>query len=102
MTGGGIRSCMQSNVSGKRYYRPELDLLRLAAFFMVFLSHVVPGEPEFYAQLHLPPSVAAVIVYTAAGGAFGVDLFFVLSSFLITTLLLRERQANGDIDVGSF
>ena len=35
-------------------------------------------------------------------GAFGVDLFFVLSSFLITELLLREKSLLGEVDVRSF
>lgn len=85
-----------------RFYLPELDLIRLFAFFLVFLSHVVPGDPEFYARAHIPESAAAVIVSVAAGGAFGVDLFFALSSFLITTLLIRERHASGRIDIVSF
>jgi peptidoglycan/LPS O-acetylase OafA/YrhL len=76
-----------------RHYRPELDVLRFFAFFMVFLSHVVPGDEAFFAQLHIPPGVVSLIIGMAAGGAFGVDLFFALSSFLITTLLLRERNA---------
>jgi peptidoglycan/LPS O-acetylase OafA/YrhL len=73
-----------------RYYRPELDVLRFFAFFLVFLSHTVPGDAPFW------------FVGFAAGGAFGVDLFFALSSFLITTLLLRERDAGGTIDVTAF
>jgi peptidoglycan/LPS O-acetylase OafA/YrhL len=93
---------MQSNVAGKRYYRPELDLLRFAAFFLVFLSHVVPGEPEFYARAHLPPFIGEWIVALAAGGAFGVDLFFLLSAFLITTLLIRERRECGDVNIKAF
>lgn len=67
----------------ERYYRPELDVLRCFAFLMVFASHTVP-------------------VSTAAAGAFGVDLFFTLSSFLITTLLLRESSVCGALDVTAF
>ena len=84
------------------FYRPELDLLRFAAFLLVLSSHVVPGEREFYQEAGIADPVATAIVSVAAGGAFGVDLFFALSSFLITTLLLKERDATGHIDIVSF
>ncbi len=35
-------------------------------------------------------------------GPFGVPVFFLLSAFLITELLLRERDATGRIHVGAF
>src|SRR6184192_530318 len=86
----------------ERYYRPELDVLRCFAFLMVFASHTVPGDQSFFRQAHIPPRIADLIVSAAAGGAFGVDLFFTLSSFLITTLLLRESNVCGALDVTAF
>ena len=56
-------------------YNPALDGLRGVAILLVLLSHA-----------HVP---------LFAGAFFGVDLFFVLSGFLITSLLLIEHRANG-------
>lgn len=85
-----------------QYYRPELDVLRFVAFLLVFLSHVVPGNRDFFTGMWIPRKIADGIVGLSAGGAWGVDLFFALSSFLITTILLREQRGSGAIDVGAF
>jgi len=52
-------------------------------------------------------SVAVVLLYHAGfswmhGGFFGVEVFFVVSGFLITSLLIDERDRNGRVAFGKF
>ncbi|MBB2144373.1 acyltransferase family protein [Pedobacter sp. LMG 31464] len=78
-----------------RYYKPELDVLRLCAFLFVFFVHrldLAPIDPEkYYWGYHL-----------SLIGNYGVPLFFFLSAFLITELLTKEQDQYGKINVKSF
>ena len=79
----------------ERFYLPELDALRFFAFFAVFIFHLPPaGFPFFWSY--------GALGYLGISGVFGVDLFFTLSGYLLTRLLLREREQAGDINVKAF
>jgi peptidoglycan/LPS O-acetylase OafA/YrhL len=64
-------------------YIPSLDGIRGISFFLVFFAHSGLGE-------------------TIIPGGFGVTIFFLLSGFLITTLLRLEYARNEHISLGSF
>lgn len=78
----------------ERFYRPELDCLRLCAFLMVWAAHALLS---FHG---LAP--AGVLAMIEGAGSCGVPIFFFLSAFLITELLRREELLAGGIDVRSF
>jgi peptidoglycan/LPS O-acetylase OafA/YrhL len=84
----------------RRFYQPELDGLRFYAFLGVFICHTLPFDGAFYRRFHLPiPWLWGAI---AKSGAAGVDLFFALSAFLITSILVREREETGGISLRRF
>jgi peptidoglycan/LPS O-acetylase OafA/YrhL len=86
----------------KRFYRSELDVLRFFAFLMVYLTHSLPHDVADWQRYHLPPFAADLMGAIAGSGRFGVTLFFLLSAFLITSLLLQERSTTGNVNLRSF
>lgn len=67
-----------------RFYLPQIDGLRFVAFSLSFVHH---NQPDNFLGLF---------------GWIGVDLSDVISAFLLTTLLLKEQQKIGAIDVKRF
>lgn len=75
--GGGPR-----DVAPRPGLIPGLDGLRAIAVVAVLIYHFLPG--------------------TLPGGFLGVDIFFVVSGFLISTLLLREMHTAGRVNLVEF
>ncbi len=77
-----IASDVRTAAEPRDGFRPDLEGLRAVAVVLVLLYHAaVPGF---------------------SGGYVGVDVFFVLSGFLITGLLLREVRRSGTISLPTF
>ncbi|WP_276504461.1 acyltransferase family protein [Terrimonas pollutisoli] len=83
-----------------RIFFPNLDSLRFLAFLLVFLQHgFYNGFKAFEGKSYLSDRL---ISFFFTGGATGVQIFFVLSGFLITYLLLNEQRTAGQIDLKKF
>lgn len=77
-------------------YFPNLNGLRFIGALLVLLSHIEYvkecfGLPNLYSDYRF-----------ALLGKLGVHLFFVLSGFLITSLLLHEQKQNEKISIKKF
>ena len=69
-------------------YIPGLDGLRAVSVIAVMLYHLHALDRTSYGWFQ--------------GGFLGVEVFFVVSGFLITSLLIEEHQREGDIDLRQF
>jgi peptidoglycan/LPS O-acetylase OafA/YrhL len=74
-------SAPAGRVASHLSFRPDIEGLRAVAVTAVILNHLI-GWPS--------------------GGFVGVDIFFVISGFLITGLLLREHDVRGAISIAGF
>lgn len=68
-------------------YRPEIDGLRTVAVMSVIIYHanIIVGNQHFL-----------------QGGFVGVDIFFVISGYLITSIILKELDLTGELSLRNF
>jgi len=81
----------------KPLYFKQLDLLRLVAFSLVFWQHAFHHSFDNVTFL----SRYFINTFSLTGG-IGVQIFFVLSGFLITFLLLKEQEQTGAVNIKFF
>jgi peptidoglycan/LPS O-acetylase OafA/YrhL len=91
VAGGGILARRVRSLPNHHDYLgrarfPSIDGLRCLAVVPAVWHHATPSPPTGL----------------LGRGPLGVDLFFAISGFLITTLLLRERRVYGAVNVGRF
>lgn len=84
------------------FYHAELDVVRFFAFLAVFLHHALPAGSDLYTGAGMPIAAVSWLLAIKQAGAYGVDLFFTLSSYLITELLIREHLTKGTLDIRAF
>ena len=78
---------MNKKTNNKITYRPEIDGLRAIAVLCVIIYHT---DLNFFNFQIL------------SGGFLGVDIFFVISGYLITSILLKEFNKTGKISLNYF
>lgn len=81
-SGDGVLTDMSSPPAGPRSFLPEIQALRALAVLVVVAYHFEPR--------------------VVPGGFVGVDVFFVISGFVISGHLLREARRTGRISLPSF
>ncbi|RKD86521.1 acyltransferase family protein [Mangrovibacterium diazotrophicum] len=83
----------------KNLYFENLDGLRFICFLLVFLYHSFNTEISSLGDSSVHRFVTQFLF---ANGNLGVNIFFVLSGFLITFLLIQEKKLRGQIDIKKF
>jgi peptidoglycan/LPS O-acetylase OafA/YrhL len=79
------------------FFRPELDAMRFFAFLCIFFHHTLtqPTVNDLTQQVSVRNTVAT-------SAKFAVSLFFLLSGYLITNLLVMEKEITGKVHLGDF
>lgn len=86
-----IKAFQKQNNAGKI---PSLDGLRAISILLVLFDHGAPSLPDYISESYL------YLIFS--NSALGVRIFFVISGYLITRLLLNEIDKHGDMSLKRF
>jgi len=81
------------------YHFRKLDTLRFFAFFLVFWQH---GFADSFKGISKSNVFNSLITYLTYTGGMGVNIFFVISGFIITFLLIKEHDSSGKTNIIHF
>lgn len=86
-------------MSNDRVYFKNLDAIRFIAALMVFMQH---GIAPSFTKLNITDGIIQKLIVTVCNGGTGVSIFFVLSGFLITYLIITEHEKTGKFHLKNF
>jgi len=101
---------MSTIQSSSKIYFPHLDVIRFIAAFMIVILHsfecytgwfgkigfLTNGDNKTYSK------TGEIIVHFIHTFGIAVDVFFLLSGFLITYILIEEKKRNNKINIKNF
>jgi peptidoglycan/LPS O-acetylase OafA/YrhL len=83
LDGNGLEPALEAGTPPEdRRFRPDIQGLRAIAVLLVVFAH---SGVKFFSQ-----------------GYVGIDVFFVISGYVITGIILRETTKSGGLGIGSF
>lgn len=97
-------------MSTSRFHFKYLDILRFVAAFMVVLGHGFQAWRTHYIEFKSTPEEYQsfidgnfrILDDFMSNMGLGVEIFFLISGFLITLILIKEKQIYGNISIKNF
>lgn len=87
---------MNLNIGKTKFVYPSLNGIRAISIFFVISHHL---EQKYHIFSDIFPDIITDFI---TDGQLGVNFFFIISSFLITTLLLTEESNTNAVSLKKF